>query len=74
MHFPATSKFQSSSLQCLPWGHPMEPLNKANRKESEPLGKNGYKHKCLDRSLKSDKKKQDNYNEIMTEKTELLIK
>ena len=34
-----------------PWGYPGEPLNYANSKETEPLGENSCRQKCLDKSL-----------------------
>ena len=53
MHFPAiyTYTFQKFLLHCLPCGHPTEPPNQANSKETESLWKNNCRQKCLDKSL-----------------------
>ena len=47
MDFPAICrpKFLDFPLLCLLWGHPTEPLNLANSKEDESLGKNGCRIK-----------------------------
>ena len=49
MHFTAIyrPKFQRFSPWCPPWGDPVEPLYQANSKETESLGKNGSRQKCL---------------------------
>ena len=41
LHFPAICRpnFLEFSRLCLQWDHPTEPLNKANSKETESLGK-----------------------------------
>ena len=56
MHFLAVCrpKFQTFSLRCLPWGHPTEPLSYANSKETESLGENGCRQRCVDKSLYKD--------------------
>ena len=53
IHFPTISKpkIQKFFLQYIPWCHPTEPLNFANSKETESLGKNDCRQKCLDKSL-----------------------
>ena len=54
MHFLAICrpKFQTFSLQCLPWGHPTEALSSANIKETESSGESGCRRKWFDKSLK----------------------
>ena len=54
MHFQAIwrPKLPEFSLWYQPWKHLMEIVNYANNKETESLGENSLRQKCLDKSLK----------------------
>ena len=48
------AKLKKFFLWCLLWGHSIGLLNYANSTETESLGKNGCRQKCLDRRLPKD--------------------
>ena len=53
MHFPAIRipEFQKFFLWCPRLGYLMETVNYTNSEETESLGKNGCRQKCLDKIL-----------------------
>ena len=63
-HFTALYrlKFEKTSLRPPPWGQSTEPLNYVNSKETEPLGENGSRQKCLDKRLNITIKFQNIYS------------